>query len=112
MTAQHCVAAFGYAPRSSLGRRLFAGSVGPVLVVCFCIIAIWYVGAIFLNAPFQREPRHAPAAETHAWRLRRGDAEPGAPGAAGAAPGRRRALQDHRPGDAEPRSAASSITPG
>jgi NitT/TauT family transport system permease protein len=45
----------GYAPRLSLGRRVMSGTVGPVLVVCAFIIAIWYVGAIFLNAPFARE---------------------------------------------------------
>jgi NitT/TauT family transport system permease protein len=32
-----------------------AGRVGPVVVVCLAIIAIWYVGAFFLNAPFARE---------------------------------------------------------
>jgi NitT/TauT family transport system permease protein len=36
-------------------RRLFAGSVGPVLVIVVAIIAIWYVGAYALNAPFQRD---------------------------------------------------------
>lgn len=32
-----------------------AGSAGPVLVVCLFIIALWYVGSVFLNAPFARE---------------------------------------------------------
>ena len=38
-----------------LRRRLFAGSAGPVLVVCAAIVAIWYLGAVFLNLPFTRE---------------------------------------------------------
>ena len=33
--------------------RLFAGRAGPVLVVVLAIIAIWYAGAVYLNAPFQ-----------------------------------------------------------
>lgn len=48
-------AAIGYAPRLAWHRRLFAGSVGPVLVVVVAILALWYVGAVFLNAPFARE---------------------------------------------------------
>ena len=35
--------------------RLFAGKTGPVLVVVAAIIAIWYVAAIFMNAPWQRD---------------------------------------------------------
>jgi NitT/TauT family transport system permease protein len=38
-----------------LGQRLFAGSAGPILVVCLFIIALWYIGTVFLNAPFARE---------------------------------------------------------
>jgi NitT/TauT family transport system permease protein len=45
----------GYAPRVGLYRRVMAGRVGPVVVVCLAIVAIWYVGAFFLNAPFQRD---------------------------------------------------------
>jgi NitT/TauT family transport system permease protein len=48
-------AAAGYAPRTAWHRRLFAGSVGPVLAVCVAIVALWYVGAVALNAPFARE---------------------------------------------------------
>ncbi|MBA3520394.1 MAG: ABC transporter permease, partial [Rhizobiales bacterium] len=48
-------AAIGYQARPALFRRAFAGSAGPVLVVCLAILAIWYVGAILLNAPFARE---------------------------------------------------------
>ncbi|MDQ3558144.1 MAG: ABC transporter permease [Pseudomonadota bacterium] len=48
-------AAIGYALRPALFRRLFAGSAGPVLVVCLAILALWYVGAVLLNAPFARE---------------------------------------------------------
>ena len=35
--------------------RLFAGKTGPVLVVVLAIIAIWYVAAIFMNTPWQRD---------------------------------------------------------
>jgi NitT/TauT family transport system permease protein len=35
--------------------KLFAGTIGPVLVVCAAIVAIWYVAAVMLNAPFARE---------------------------------------------------------
>ena len=38
----------GYAPRLSFGRRIMSGTVGPVLVVCAFIVAIWYV-FIFLS---------------------------------------------------------------
>src|SRR5687767_5816239 len=48
-------AAIGYAPQLAWRRRLFAGSVGPVLVVCLAILALWYIGSILLNAPFARE---------------------------------------------------------
>jgi NitT/TauT family transport system permease protein len=34
---------------------VLAGMLGPVLVVCAAIVAIWYVGAVMLNAPFARE---------------------------------------------------------
>jgi len=34
---------------------LFAGKTGPVLVVIAAIIAIWYVAAIFMNTPWQRD---------------------------------------------------------
>jgi NitT/TauT family transport system permease protein len=32
-----------------------AGHVGPVLAVCLAIVAIWYFGAVALNAPFARD---------------------------------------------------------
>jgi NitT/TauT family transport system permease protein len=35
--------------------RLFAGKTGPVLVVILAIIAIWYVAAILMNTPWQRD---------------------------------------------------------
>ena len=35
--------------------RLFAGKTGPVLVVIAAIIAIWYVAAILMNTPWQRD---------------------------------------------------------
>ncbi|MEI2385093.1 ABC transporter permease [Breoghania sp. JC706] len=35
--------------------RLFSGRTGPVIVVVLAIIAIWYAGAVYLNAPFQRD---------------------------------------------------------
>ena len=35
--------------------RLFAGTTGPVLTVIAAIVLIWYVGAFFMNAPFQRD---------------------------------------------------------
>jgi NitT/TauT family transport system permease protein len=48
-------AAVGYAPRSSWRTRFLSGSAGPVLVVCLAILALWYLGAVLLNAPFARE---------------------------------------------------------
>ena len=45
----------GYAPPVPWHSRLIAGSAGPVLVVCAAIVAIWYLGAVFLNLPFTRE---------------------------------------------------------
>lgn len=48
-------AGVGYAPRVALHRRIMAGNVGPVVIVILAIIAIWYAGAYFLNAPFQRD---------------------------------------------------------
>ncbi|TYC65704.1 ABC transporter permease [Stappia sp. BW2] len=34
---------------------LMSGTVGPVLVVVLAILALWYVSAVALNAPFQRD---------------------------------------------------------
>ena len=39
----------------SVVTRLFAGTTGPVLTVIAAIVLIWYVGAFFMNAPFQRD---------------------------------------------------------
>lgn len=45
------------APRRSLNpfAGLMSGTVGPVIVVVLAIIAIWYIAAIALNAPFQQD---------------------------------------------------------
>jgi NitT/TauT family transport system permease protein len=48
-------AAAGDAPWADRRRRIMGGSVGPVLVLCIAIVAIWYVSAFFLNVPFARE---------------------------------------------------------
>jgi NitT/TauT family transport system permease protein len=48
-------AAVGYAAPPGVLQRAFAGTAGPVLVVCLAILAIWYVAAVLLNAPFARE---------------------------------------------------------
>ena len=48
-------AAVGYQARPGWRGRLFAGSAGPVFVVCLAILALWYLGAVVLNAPFARE---------------------------------------------------------
>jgi len=39
----------------SVWSRLMAGTAGPVLTVVIAIFAIWYVSAVVLNAPFQRD---------------------------------------------------------
>lgn len=40
-------------PMSARGivARTFAGRSGPITVVCLAILALWYVGAVWLNAP-------------------------------------------------------------
>ena len=43
------------APRRSLVARFFAGRFFAVFVIVLGIVAIWYLGAFFLNAPFQRD---------------------------------------------------------
>ena len=105
-------AAIGYAPRPAWHRRLFAGSVGPVLVVCLAILALWYVGAMLLNAPFAREKlaRADPLYSTG--RPHRRHAQRGAARAALAASGGAGDLQDHRRWSPRAPSAASSITAG
>ncbi|WP_417683815.1 ABC transporter permease [Roseibium sp.] len=35
--------------------RLMAGTTGPVIVVVAALIAIWYLSAVILNTPFQRD---------------------------------------------------------
>ena len=41
------------APRDGLAARLSAGRALPVTVVSLVILALWYVGAVWLNAPLQ-----------------------------------------------------------
>jgi NitT/TauT family transport system permease protein len=48
-------AAVGRSERPGLLGRVMAGSAWPVLIICVAILALWYVGAFFLNAPFARE---------------------------------------------------------
>ena len=55
-------AAAGYSPEiagtglaSRIVRRAWSGSVLPVVIVSAAIIAVWYLAAIWLNAPFQRD---------------------------------------------------------
>ena len=48
-------AAIGYQARPGWFRGIFAGNVGPVLVVCIGILTVWYIAAVLLNAPFARE---------------------------------------------------------
>jgi NitT/TauT family transport system permease protein len=45
----------GLSPLRMWPRRLAAGSAVPVAVVLLAILVIWYVAAVFLNAPFQRD---------------------------------------------------------
>jgi NitT/TauT family transport system permease protein len=44
-----------YFPPLALHRRIMSGNAGPVLVILIAIVAIWYVGAFALDAPFQRD---------------------------------------------------------
>lgn len=37
---------------SSLWNKLWAGNIGPVSLLVFFIIIIWYLGSIYLNSPF------------------------------------------------------------
>jgi NitT/TauT family transport system permease protein len=48
-------AGVGYQPHLGWPRRFMAGNIAPILVVALAILAIWYVAAIILNAPFARE---------------------------------------------------------
>ena len=43
------------ASNPGLLTRLFSGAAGPVAVVVLAIFAIWYVSAVMLNTPFQRD---------------------------------------------------------
>ena len=45
----------GYAPRRGIVARFFASRFVAVLVIVAGIIAIWYIGAFLLNAPFQHD---------------------------------------------------------
>jgi NitT/TauT family transport system permease protein len=49
------VASEASAPHVAWHRRAMAGSTGPVLVILFAIVAIWYVATYAMNAPFQRD---------------------------------------------------------
>jgi NitT/TauT family transport system permease protein len=40
---------------SRMLSRMFAGNIGPVAVVSLVIIAVWYAGAVYLNAPWQMD---------------------------------------------------------
>jgi NitT/TauT family transport system permease protein len=44
-----------HAPSRSPFARLMSGTAGPVLVIVAAIIAIWYLSAVLLNTPFQRD---------------------------------------------------------
>ncbi len=55
-------AAAGYSPETAetglagrIVRRAWSGSVLPVVIVSAAIVAVWYLAAIWLNAPFQRD---------------------------------------------------------
>ena len=43
-----------------------AGNAGPVLVIVIALVAIWYVGAYALNAPFQRDLDRRAEVDPHA----------------------------------------------
>jgi len=45
-----------YAPRRrGFVARFFTSSFPAIVIVTLCIVAIWYAGAAYLNAPFQRQ---------------------------------------------------------
>jgi NitT/TauT family transport system permease protein len=44
-----------HAPSRSPFARLMSGTAGPVLVIVVAIIAVWYLSAVLLNTPFQRD---------------------------------------------------------
>ena len=48
--------------RASPLVRLMAGQAGPVTVLVVAILAIWYVAAVWMNAPFARQIAADPAA--------------------------------------------------
>ena len=41
-------------PGNRIARAIWQGQLGPVLVVCAAIVALWYVGAVWMNADLQR----------------------------------------------------------
>src|SRR6266542_4878725 len=47
--------AYHYSPRRGIVGRFFASRFVAVVVVVAGILAIWYAGAAYLNAPFQRQ---------------------------------------------------------
>jgi NitT/TauT family transport system permease protein len=40
---------------SPMLNRIFAGTVGPVTIVCLAIVALWYVAVVWMNAPWERD---------------------------------------------------------
>ncbi len=42
-------------PQSTMIQRMMAGQSGPIIVVSLLIIAVWYVGTIYMNAPWQMD---------------------------------------------------------
>jgi len=38
-----------------LARRALSGRALPVAIICLAIVAVWYVAAVLLNGPFQRD---------------------------------------------------------
>ena len=48
-------ATVNHMPPLAWRHRLTTGNAGPVLIILIALIAIWYLGAFLLNAPFQRD---------------------------------------------------------
>ncbi len=40
-----------HASTPGLLSRVFAGRTGPLTVVCLALLVVWYLGAVWLNAP-------------------------------------------------------------
>ena len=82
--------------RRSIVARFLGSRFVAVVVIVAAIIAIWYVGALALNAPFQRDLDSSAGITRGARRFRRRGLQPAEADAAGAASGRARHLQDRR----------------